>query len=127
MNIYIIMAIVFIAVVSLTMFFCLPAIIRSLPKKSLVKLKYYDNASKLSEQKATILEKSLNPIFRKVISQARKILPKNLVESVKSRLELAGIQDVVRIDIFLAIKFFLPFIFLFALIFMMLFFDVPEL
>lgn len=125
MNIYIIMAIVFIAVVSLTMFFCLPAIIRSLPKKSLVKLKYYDNASKLSEQKATILEKSLNPIFRKVISQARKILPKNLVESVKSRLELAGIQDVVRIDIFLAIKFFLPFIFLFALIFMMLFFDVP--
>jgi tight adherence protein C len=125
MYIYIILAAVFIAVVSIIMFFGAPAIIRSLPKKSLVKLNYYDNAVKQAGQKPSVFEKSFAPAFKKLLSKARKILPKNLVESVKGRLELAGIQDVVRVDVFLAIKFFLPFVFLFTLIFMILFFKVP--
>jgi len=125
MYIYIILAAVFIAVVCFIMFFSTPAIIRSLPKKSLVKLNYYDNAVKQAEQKPSVFEKSFAPAFKKLLAKARKILPKNLVESVKGRLELAGIQDVVRVDVFLAIKFFLPFIFLFSLIFMILFFQVP--
>ncbi len=125
MYIYIILAAVFIAVVCFIMFFSTPAIIRSLPKKSLVKLNYYDNAVKQAEQKPSVFEKSFAPVFRRLLAKARKILPKNLVESVKGRLELAGIQDVVRVDVFLAIKFFLPFIFLFSLIFMILFFQVP--
>ena len=125
MYIYIILAAVFIAVVCIIMFFSVPAIIRSLPKKSLVKLGYYDNAIKQAEQKPSMFEKSFAPAFKKLLAKARKILPKNLVESVKGRLELAGIQDVVRVDVFLAIKFFLPFVFLFTLIFMILFFQVP--
>ena len=125
MYIYIILAAVFIAVVCFIMFFSTPAIIRSLPKKSLVKLNYYDNAVKQEGQKPSVFEKSFAPAFKKLLAKARKILPKNLVESVKGRLELAGIQDVVRVDVFLAIKFFLPFVFLFTLIFMILFFQVP--
>jgi len=125
MNIYIILAAVFMAVVCITMFFSMPAIIKSLPKKSLVKLNHYDSAVKQLEQKTSVFEKSFAPVFRKLFAKTRKILPKNLVESVKGRLELAGIQDVMRVDVFLAIKFFLPFVFLFTLIFMILFFEVP--
>jgi tight adherence protein C len=125
MFIYLIFGAVFIAVTSLVIFFCMPKIISTMPKKSLSKLSYYDNLPKPGAQNATIIEKTFAPMIKKVLAKARKILPRSLIDSVKARFEIAGIQDVVRLDIFLAIKFFLPFVLLFVLIFLILFFDVP--
>jgi tight adherence protein C len=122
---YLIFIAVFIAVTSLVIFFCLPKIIRTMPKKSLSKLSYYDNLPMPGSQKESAIQKSLAPALKKILSGVRRMLPKNLIDSVRVRLELAGIQDVVRLDVFLAIKFFLPFVLLFTLIFLILFFEVP--
>jgi len=122
---YLVLAAVFTAVTSLVIFFCMPKIISTMPKKSLSKLSYYDNLPKAGGPKASILEKTFAPVLKKALAGARRILPRSLIDSVKEKFEHAGIQDVVRIDIFLAIKFFLPFVLLFALIFLTLFFDVP--
>ncbi len=65
------------------------------------------------------------PVFRKLLSIVRRVLPGNIVESIKSKLELAGVQDIMRVDVFLAIKFFFPVIFLFIIIFLMIFFSPP--
>lgn len=126
MFIYLILAAVFTAVTSAVLFFCLPKIISTMPKKILSKLNYYDNLSSQDSRKTSVVEKSLAPFLKKALSVVRRILPRNLVDSVKSRFDLAGIQDIARIDIFLAIKFFLPFVFLFTLIFLNLFVTVPQ-
>jgi len=123
---YFILAAVFIAVFLTVLFFGIPSMLRNLPKKGLKRLSYYDTAILAGEKQATVLKKQGDSFFRKILSVVRKILPRNLVESVKSRLELAGIQDVVRIDVFLAVKFFLPFIFLFVLVFSVLFIKIPS-
>jgi tight adherence protein C len=124
---YLVLAAVFIAVTCLVIFFCMPKIIRSMPKKSLYKLSYYDNLPKPGSQNASIIEKNFVPLIKKALGVVRKILPANLTESVRLRVELAGIQDTLRLDIFLAIKFFLPFILLFTWIFMILFLKVSPL
>lgn len=123
---YMILGAVFTAVTSLVIFFCMPKIISTMPKKSLSKLSYYDNLPKSGNQKASILEKTFAPVLKKALAGARRVLPRSLIDSVKDKFEHAGIQDTVRLDIFLAIKFFLPFIFLFILIFLTLFFDLPS-
>ena len=125
MFLYLIFAAVFTAVTSLVIFFCLPKIISTMPKKSLSKLSYYDNLPKSGAQKVSILEKAFAPVLKKALAGARRILPRGLIDSAKEKFEHAGIQDAIRLDIFLAIKFFLPFIFLFTLIFLTLFFELP--
>jgi tight adherence protein C len=127
MFMYLVLAAVFVAVTCLVIFFCMPKIIRTMPKKSLYKLSYYDNLSKSGSQKASIMEKNFSPLMKKALAVVRKVLPANLTESVRARVELAGIQDTLRLDIFLAIKFFLPFVLLFTWIFMILFFKVSPL
>ena len=125
MHIYLIIASVFLAVFSTVMFFSMPKIHQSSPEKSISKL---DNYITVAKKGSTESKKSKKSLFLKIassLSVVRRILPKNLVESVKDRLELAGIQEVVRVDVFLAIKFFLPFILMFLLIFLLLFFNVP--
>jgi tight adherence protein C len=122
---YLILGAVFTAVTSLVIFLCLPKIISTMPKKSLSKLSYYDNLPKAGDKKATIMEKTFAPLLKKAFAGARRILPRSLIDSVKEKFEHAGIQDAVRLDIFLAIKFFLPFVILFVLLFLILFFEVP--
>ncbi|MBM3705484.1 MAG: type II secretion system F family protein [Actinobacteria bacterium] len=125
MSIYIILASAFIAAFSIVLFFSMPKILKTFPKKNLARLDEYGAAFGIKKQDTSVFKKSIAAGFLKLLSGTRKILPKNLVESVKTRLELAGIQEVVRVDVFLAVKFFMPFIFLFTLIFLMLFFSVP--
>ena len=125
-NIYLIIGAVFVAGFSIFMFFAMPKISKSMQKKSLGRLTRYDDLKKAEEEKPSFVKDSVAPLFKRTIGAMRKILPKNLTESVRQRLELAGIQDVVRIDVFLAIKFFFPFVFLFLLIFLTLFFTVPS-
>jgi tight adherence protein C len=122
---YIILASVFIAAFSMVLFFSMPKINRSLPKKNIARLDDYVSNTSLQKQEDSLLKKSISAGLMKILSGTRKILPKNLVESVKTRLELAGILDVMRVDVFLAIKFFMPFVFLFTLLFLTLFFTVP--
>ena len=123
---YMILGAVFLAVFLIVMVFGIPSILKSSPKKGLKRLEYYDSIVGLRGKKPQVLEKPTVSPFRKILSVSRKLLPQNLVESVKGRLELAGIQDIVRIDVFLAVKFFLPFIFLFFLMFSILFFRIPS-
>ena len=125
MNIYLIMGIVFIAAFSIMLFFFMPSIQKSNPKKSLSRLDGYNALRNKGTNNDSAAKNSLAIVFKKIFAGMRKILPKNLVESVRQRLELAGIQEVLRIDVFLAIKFFFPFIFLFLLVFLMLFFEIP--
>ncbi|MBN1298333.1 MAG: type II secretion system F family protein [Actinobacteria bacterium] len=96
-----------------------------MPGKDLSRLDNYVVSARNQNLKPSAIKDSFSAIFSKILSLARRVLPKNLVESVKGRLELAGIQEVLRIDVFLAIKFFMPFVFLFASLFFMLFFSIP--
>jgi len=122
--IYIIIISVFATVFSFIMFLIMPKIFDK-KGKDLSKLNDYIMLAKKGEEKKAGSRKSLAEILLKMFSFTSRILPKNLVESVKTRLELAGIQEKMRIDVFLAIKFFMPFIFLFMLVFFMLFFEIP--
>ncbi len=124
MNTYLIMGAVFIAVFSTVLFFLIPAMRKSDPRKNLSRLEGYNTLRSQGLQDSSS-SNSFVTVFKKVLAGMRRILPKNLVESVRGRLELAGIQDVLRVDVFLAIKFFFPFIFLFLLVFLMLFFEIP--
>jgi tight adherence protein C len=125
MFVYLVLAAVFTAVTSLVIFFFMPKIISTMPKKSLSKLTYYDNLPKSGTPKASVMGIFFGAVLKKALARVRRMLPVNLTESIRSKVELAGIQDVLRLDIFLAIKFFLPFVLLFILIFLILFFEVP--
>jgi len=122
--IYLIIISVFIAVFCFVMFFILPKIYDARKDKDLSKLDNYIMLSKKGEEKTAGSRRSIGEVFLRMFSFTRRILPKNLVESVKTRLELAGIQDKMRVDVFFAIKFFMPFVFLFMLVFFMLFFEI---
>lgn len=127
MYIYLIIIFVFLSVFMIVMFFSIPKIQKNSPKKNISKLGHYNTIVKNDELLANENKNSFISRLAVFLSIVRKILPKNLVESVKARLELAGIQEVVRVDVFLAIKFFTPFILLFILVFLVLFFSVPDL
>jgi len=123
--IYIVIGSVFISVVAFVMFLFFPRIKKNSAKPSLEIVSYYGSGFSPGQSQGSAIKRSLSSVFTRIFAVSRKVLPKNLVESVKARLELAGIQDVVRIDIFLAIKFFMPFVFLFILTFLVLFFTIP--
>ncbi len=125
MMFYIILGIVFVAVFLLILFFSIPAFQKNAPASSLEKLTFFDTKVKKQNPNPTFIERIVLPVFRKFLSIFRKVLPRNLVESVNRRLELAGIQDNVKVDVFLGIKFFMPFVFLLALFLISIFFNVP--
>ena len=122
---FIMLGVVFAAVFLLTLFFSMSAFQKNAPESRLEKLSFFDTKVKKEHSKPTFAERIVLPVFRKFLSIFRKFLPRNLVESVSKRLELAGIQDNVKVDVFLGIKFFMPFVFLLVLFFISIFFNVP--
>src|SRR5665811_2304411 len=124
MMFFIMLGAVFAAVFLLTLFFSMSAFQKNAPASSLDKLSFFDTKGKKQHPNPTFIERIVLPVFRKFLSIFRKFLPRNLVESVSRRLELAGIQDNVKVDVFLGIKFFMPFVFLLALFFISIFFNV---
>jgi len=124
MFLYLIFGAVFLAVFFVFLFFTIPSISKGKKKKNIERIARYTEVKNIEEKKPSFIRDSFVPALKKILGVMRKVLPKNLINSVKERLELAGIQDVLRIDVFLAIKFFLPFVFLFLLIFLSLFFTI---
>ncbi|MCL4378155.1 MAG: type II secretion system F family protein [Actinobacteria bacterium] len=125
MFLYIVFGLVFFAVFLLILLMGLPAILKKKPRGNLEKLNYYESYSKKENPSPTFYDRMVMPVFTKIFSRIKRILPGNVVESVKNKLELAGVQDKMRVDVFLAFKFFLPVIFFFVIIFSMLFFNPP--
>jgi tight adherence protein C len=125
MFLYIILGLVFLAVFLIMLLITLPAFVKKKPKSGLDKLTYYETYAKKENVSPSFYERMITPVFKKLLSVVRRILPGNIVESVKSKLELAGVQDIMRVDVFLAIKFFFPVIFLFIIIFLMIFLSPP--
>jgi tight adherence protein C len=125
MFLYIILGLVFLAVFLFMLLITLPTFIKKKPKSGLGKLTYYETYAKKENTPPSFYERMIAPVFRKLLSVVRRVLPGNIVESVKSKLELAGVQDIMRVDVFLAMKFFSPVIFLFIIIFLMIFFSPP--
>lgn len=122
---YIIMGSVFMSVFMLILCLFLPRVVSNASKTTLERVEYYGAGSEPGSKKVSAFKRTFSAFSSKILGTLRKVLPKNLVDSVRERLELAGIQDNVRIDIFLSFKFFMPFIFLFLLTFLVLFFKVP--
>jgi len=122
---FIILGVVFAAVFLVTLFFVMPAFQKNAPAGGLEKLTFFDPKVKKERPNPTFKERIMLPVSRRFLSITRKALPKNLVESVSKRLELAGIQDNVKVDLFLGVKFFMPFIFLLVLFFISIFLNVP--
>jgi len=102
----------------------MPSFQKNASSTNLEKLTFFDSKTKKEQLNPSFTERVIMPIFRKFLSLFRKFLPRNLVESVSKRLELAGIQDNVKVDVFLGIKFFMPFIFLLILFFISMLFNV---
>ena len=122
---FIILGAVVIAVFLLTLFFSIRAFQKNAPASRLAKLSFFDIKVKKEHPNPTFVERIVLPVFRKFLSLLMRFLPRNLVESVSKRMELAGIQDKVKVDMFLGIKFFMPFVFLLAVFFIPTFFTVP--
>lgn len=122
---FIMLGAVFVAVFLMTLFFSMPAFQKNAPATSLEKLTFFDNKAKKERPNQTFVERIILPVSRKFLSIFRKALPRNLVESVTKRLEFAGIQDIIMVDVFLGIRFFMPFVFLLVLFFISTFFNVP--
>jgi tight adherence protein C len=122
---FIMLGAVFAAVFLLILFFSMPAFQKNAPGSSIKKLTFFDIKGKKQQPNPTFVERIVLPVSRKFLSIFRKVLPRNLVESVSRRLELAGIGDNVKVDVFLGIKFFMPFVFLLVLFFISIFFNVP--
>jgi tight adherence protein C len=125
MMFFILLGVVFAAVFLVTLFFSMPAFQKNASASSLEKLSFFDIKGKKQHLNPTFVERIILPVFRKFLSIFKKFLPRNLVESVSKKLELAGIQDNVKVDVFLGIKFFIPFVFLLSFFFIPMFFTVP--
>lgn len=122
---FIMLGAVFASVFLLTLFFSMSAIQKNAPASRLEKLTFFDIKVKKGHANPTFIERIVLPVSRKFLSIFRKFLPRNLVESVSKKLELAGIGDNVKVDMFLGIKFFMPFVFLLVLFFISIFFKIP--
>lgn len=125
MFIYFVMTAVFLTAFMLILSFSIPVLLKNKKKTGLPTLSYYDNKIEPEQMHIAAAARNKRSIIKRIIQVLRRFLPKNLVGTVKEKLEIAGIYDPLSIDIFLVIKFFTPVILLVTLLFLMIFFNVP--
>ncbi|MBL7060645.1 MAG: type II secretion system F family protein [Actinobacteria bacterium] len=126
MIIYIIIGTVFLSIFLLILFSGMPIILKKNQKSSISsRLSYYDtNTTKKEVIIPSFFDRMVMPIFSRIGSTTKKIIPTGIRETAKNKLEQAGFQDPRVVDIYLIIKFFLPIGFIFLLILLNIFFTL---
>ncbi|MBU2598169.1 MAG: type II secretion system F family protein [Actinobacteria bacterium] len=123
---YVILGAVFGSVFLLILTFGLPVVLKRGPKSSMSKLEYYGPKANRNEIVIpSFYERSIIPFFTKIGYIVKRISPKGIVDSNEQRLMLAGLQEIISTDIYLAIKFLFPVVFLLISILVAIFFVIP--
>jgi len=122
----IILGAVFSSVFLLILTFGSPIVLKKVPKSRISQLNYYGLTTR---DKAIIIpslyERSIMPFLKRIGNLVRRISPKGIVDSNIQKLMLAGLHDVISPDIYLAIKFLFPIVFLFLFILLSILFITP--
>ncbi len=125
MLIYLVYTAIFLTCFTFILALSIPVFLKNRKKTGLSALSFYDHRSENDRTRISGAMKSTTSIMKRIIQLLRRFLPKNMVVSAKEKLEMAGINDPIKIDIFLVIKFFSPFVLLLFLLFLIIFFNVP--
>jgi tight adherence protein C len=121
---YFIMAAAFLTAFLIVLSFSMPVLLKNRKKTGLPTLSFYDDNTEQERIKVSAAAKNTTSVFKRIIKFLRKFLPKNLVVTIKEKIEMAGIYDPLIIDMILVVKFFTPVILLATLLFLMIFFNV---
>ena len=78
---------------------------------------------KEEEESPSFSDRVLIPTLRRIANIVKKISPRRVVESTSRKLELAGILEVVGINVYFTVKFLFPVGFLLIYILLIVFFD----
>ena len=121
---YLIMAAAFLTAFLFFLSFSIPVLLKNKKKTGLPTLSFYDGNIGQGQIKGSAAAKNTTSVLKKIIKFLRKFLPKNLVMTIKEKIEMAGIYDPLITDMILVVKFFTPVILLATLLFLMIFFNV---
>jgi tight adherence protein C len=126
MYFYIIIASVFVSVFILILAFGLPAVLKKTRKSKISKIVHYGkDKEQESDEVPSFSDRVLRPFFSRIASVSKKMGTKELVRETNHKLELAGIEETVGIDEYLALKLLLPFGFIFIIILEFIFLNIP--
>jgi tight adherence protein C len=96
------------------------------PKSIMRKLEYYGPTANRNEIVIpSFYERSIIPFYTKIGHIVKRISPKGIVDSNKQRLMIAGLQETISVDVYLAMKFLYPVVFLLVSILLAIFFVIP--
>ncbi len=126
MYIYIIIGTVFISVFVLILAFGLPPVLRKTPRSKISKISQYGkDKGKEVEEIPPISERVFRPFFSRTASVVKRMGAKGIIEETRHKLELAGIEESVGIDEYLALKLLIPFGFVFIIVLEFIFLNIP--
>ncbi|MGB3346417.1 MAG: type II secretion system F family protein [Candidatus Humimicrobiia bacterium] len=124
---FVILGAVFGSIFLLILSFGLPVVLKKGSKSTMRKLEYYGPMANRNEIVIpSFYERSIIPFFTKIGYIVKRISPKGIVDSNKQRLMLSGLQEIISADIYLAIKFLFPVVFLLISILVAIFFVIPS-
>ncbi len=124
-SIYIIKGMVFIAVFLLVLSVGLLAIERKKRRETVIsKLSFYSMEKGKELKVPSFYERVIMPILSRIAGGIRKISPRGVIESVKHRLELAGILEKVGVNVYLTSKFLSAIVFLIFFILLSILLDL---
>ena len=126
MYFYIGIAAVFISVFILILAFGLPTVLKKTPKSKISKiLQYGKDKGQQVEEVPSFSDRVLRPFYSRLSSVVKRMNAKEVIEDTRHRLELAGIEESVGIDEYLALKLLLPFGFIFIIVLEFIFLNIP--
>ena len=126
MYFYIIIATVFIAVFILVLAFGLPPVLKKTPKSKISKVAQYGkDKGQDVEEVPSFSDRVLKPFFSRTASVVKRMNAKEVIEDTRRKLQLAGIDESVGIDEYLALKLLLPIGFIFIIILEFIFLNIP--
>jgi tight adherence protein C len=125
-DIYIITGAIFIAIFLLVLSIGLMVIARKNTRDTVMgKLTYYSIEEGGEVKVPSFFERVIKPVLNRVSGGVRKISTSGVAESIRHKLELAGILETLGVNIYLMIKFLFAIVFLIIVILLLVFFDFP--
>jgi tight adherence protein C len=123
MSIYLVLGTVFVSVFLFVFVIGLLTVVRKSTRSTVASRLSSYGMKKEEEAVSSFSDRVLIPVLRRIADMVKKISPRGVVESTSHKLELAGILEVVGINVYFTVKFLFPILFLIIYILLMIFFD----
>ncbi len=123
MSIYLVLGTVFVSVFLFVLAIGLLTVARKSLRSTVASRLSSYGTQKEEETAPSFSDRVLIPALRRIANMVKKVSPRGVVQSTSHKLELAGILEVVGINVYFIVKFLLPIGFLIIYILLMVFFD----